>query len=303
MTKLTRLSEFREQARHRPPTVRLPFLNEVELSPFREGRSYLVSAYSKVGKTEIFIRTCQLWGEEEWGSREVLWVSEESQMIWEDRSLILPKLPDNISIGNAMGMPLKDIGAMVNDTPWDVLVIDTVKMLRIQDENDTAEVMSKLTPLLAKQQEENKIAIFLHHTRKAGGSHGMSASGSHAFSAAVDAVLEISRYKKKNQRLLSGEGRIEPVASLVYELDEETGLFLVTGQLEDYQKSNVGDRMLAVMTKEWMTTKKVSALLDPEPSDAGKALRMLARDGKVERDPPMVDGQRAQGKTYRWRKA
>ena len=207
MADLNRLSDLRRLARLRAPTRRLPFLDgDVALSPFQEGRSYLLSAYSKVGKTEVMIRVVQQWGEEEWGARQVLWVSEESQSIWEDRALKLPDFPDNILIAHAMGIKLEQLGELIEEVEHQVLVIDTVKMLQIKDENDVGEVMAKLTPLLAKQQREGNIAILLHHTRKQGGSHGMSASGSHAFSAATDAVLEIQRGKPDNRRKLLGGG-------------------------------------------------------------------------------------------------
>ena len=41
---------------------------------------------------------------------------------------------------------------------------------------------------------------------------------------------------------------------------------------------------------------------DPKPSDdkVGKALNFLGEEGKVERDPPLSEGQRS-GATYKWR--
>lgn len=292
MTELLRLSDYRRMAGLREPTVRLSFLNEQDRSPFLEGRSYILSAYSKTGKSELMTRVVLGWG------LEVLWVSEESERIWEDRSLKLVDYPDTMKIAHAMGMPLADIGRLVDEEEWDVLVIDTVKMLRIQDENDTAEVMNKLQPLLAKQQEADKIAILLHHTRKAGGSHGMAAAGSHAFTAAVDTVLEIDRHASgKNRRILRGEGRIEPVTSLIYELTD-AGLFVVVGAEEDFTADGYQKALERVMGVEWQTTRELVEQCDPKPSNADKHLNALVDTGMVERDPSVAK----KGATYRWRK-
>ena len=281
------LSEYRELAKLRPPTVRLPFLGKVDISPFLEGRSYLLSAYSKTGKTELMIRVVLGW------DRKILWITEESQRIWEDRAVGLAEGGENVTICHAMGLPLKDIGRVVDQTEWDVLVVDTVKVLQIVDENDSAEVMKKLQPLLARQQAQNKIAIFLHHTRKAGGLHGVGAAGSFAFTAAVDVSLFIDRYKKKNQRRLFGNGRIEQVEDIVYILEE--GQMLVQKEV-----GNVSERLMEAMTGEWQSTKKLAGGLDPEPADAGKVLRVLAKQGRVERRPPMFEGA-LQGTTFYWR--
>jgi len=129
----------------------------------------------------------------------------------------------------------------------------------------------------------------------------MAASGSHAFMALVDTAIELHRWKRKNQRALTGEGRIEPVTSLVYEMDEETGLFLVKGTLDSMQGGKLADKLLAVLTKDWQTTKEIADQLDPAPKDASKGLRILARQGEAERNPPMEEGS-SQGKVYQWRK-
>lgn len=293
MLQLLRLSEYRALAAQRPPTQHLPFLGEVEKSPFVKGRSYLLSAFSKTGKTELMIQVVLGWADQ-----EILWISEESQKIWEDRSVALQPVSaaDNVRVCHGMGMSLHEIGLLVARETWDVLVIDTVKLLAIADENDSAEVMKKLRPILAKQQEDvDKMAILLHHTRKAGGTHGLGAAGSHAFTAAVDTVLEISRYKKPNQRRFHGEGRIEPVEDIIYTLE--------AGQLTVQREGDsVAERLMGVMTSEWQVTKALAEALDPAPADAGKALKILAKQGRIERDPPMSEGTK-QGTTFSWRAA
>lgn len=291
---LRRLSEYRALASNREPTPRLPFLNEKDKSPFLANRSYLLVAMSKLGKTSLMVRIAMGWSE-----YEVLWISEEGQGFWEDRSLKLDSGGENIMICHAMGLSPKQISTVVEETEWDILVIDTVKLLQIADENDAAEVSKKLRPFLKIQQEQGKIAIFLHHSRKAGGTFGLGAAGSHAFMAVIDNELEISRHPSVgNQRRLTGYGR-ETIESLVYEMTRE-------GEIERMsvvpEQGKVSERLMEVIASEWQSTKELAELLDPEPKDAGRALKTLAKQGKVERRPPLDEGTK-QGKVYSWRTA
>ncbi len=287
LPELRLLSEYPALAANREPTKRFPFLGEIEKSPFLEGRSYIIVALSKMGKTALTIRVVL-----DWTDQKILWITEESRRTWEDRSLKL-KLEGkgtNVMLCHAMGMAVKDIERVVNQTEWDVLVIDTLKVLQIPDENDTAEVMKRLRPFLAKQQEEDKLTIFLHHSRKAGGAYGLAGAGSHAFIAAVDTELEIAPYKQTNQRRLSGRGR-DDVEPLVYMLED--------GKMTVVQKvGSISEQLMEVLTSEWQSTKELAEALDPEPKDAGRALKALAALGRIERNPP----KGGQGTTFYWRR-
>lgn len=291
ISELLRFSEYYKLASLRPPTVRFPFLGEVEHSPFLAGRSYLLAANSKTGKTELIIRVVLGWPDQ-----EILWLSEESKSIWEDRAEAFGEVVgENVLLCHAMGMSFKDIEKVVKQTEWDVLVLDTIKLLAIVDENDAAEVGRKLQPLLAVQQERGKMALFLHHTRKTGGVDGLSQAGSHAFSAAVDTTLVLSRHPKaKNQRRLHGYGRIRDPEDVVYEMED--GKLTVVQEVKP-----VPERLLEVLTESWQSTKELASALDPEPKDAGRALTVLAKQGRVERDPPMAKGAKKQGMTFYWR--
>ena len=285
---LKRLSEYRVLAVSRPPVERLPFLGEVEKSPFMEGWSYLLTAYSKTGKTELMIRLVMSWSD-----HTILWITEEGEVMWEKRALYLGEGGENVMMCHAIGLSPKEIAEVVNQTEWDVLVIDTIKLLQIVDENDPAEVMKRLRPLLAKQQKDRKMSIFLHHSRKAGGAHGMAAAGSGAFQGAVDISLFIDHFPtSKKHRLLHGLGRIYPVEDIIYALE---GTELIVQE----KVESVPVRLMEVMTGDWQSTKELSSLLDPEPGDAGKALKILARQKRVERKPPLDEGT-TQGGTYYW---
>ena len=289
LPKIRLLSEYVELAAQRKPEVALPFLGQVENSPFSEGFSYLFTAYSKTGKTELMIRLAL-----EWGSHRILWITEESQFVWEKRAVALGIGVEGNHVGmcHAMGLPLKDIGQAVDETEWDILVVDTVKVLQIIDENDPTEVMKRFRPLLAKQQREGKTIIFLHHTRKAGGVHGLGAAGSGAFTAAVDKSLFIDRVREKNQRRLFGDGRIIPIEDIFYMLEN--------GEMSVVKKEvSLSVRLLEVLTESWQSTKELTEALNPAPADAGKALRVMVKQGKVERDPE----KGGQGTTFYWRRA
>ena len=291
---LKRLSELRASATARGPTTRFPFLDETERSPVLAGRSYLVSAYPFTGKTELMVRVVREWPE------EVLYISEEPAVIWEDRATALGDGPDNLLVCHAMGLTLPEIAAVASATNWGVLIVDSVKLLGIRDENAVAEVTAKMRPFIAAQQARNGLIIFLHHTRKGGGNHGEGAAGSHAFLAVVDTALELLRVKEQNQRLLRGESRVDPVESLVYARDVEGHFTVVEIPVQGPQ---LMDRILTCLSHEWMITSEIKEQLSDVSMDkVVQVLRGLTRQGKVERDPSMAEGK-MQGVTYRWRRS
>ena len=192
----------------------------------------------------------------------------------------------------------------VADSPHNVVVIDTIRNLRItpQDENDNSAVAHHLAPWIAMARERRKTLAMMHHMRKGAGDHGEGISGGHALFGAVDIALELRRDTKPNRRLIKAYARLIQPEDLLYEQDT-AGNMIVVGNPAAVGLLEVQARVAAVLGPEWLKTAEVRELLDdpvPGAETIRNALHAAARAGMIERDPP-IDAQCARGKVVRWR--
>jgi hypothetical protein len=104
-----------------------------------------------------------------------------------------------------------------------VVILDTLpRFWSIANENDNAEVIREVSPLLELARETGAVVILLHHERKSGGEDGRSIRGGSALFAIVDQALTLDRRQggEKTHRVLRTMGRYdETPAELVLELD------------------------------------------------------------------------------------
>jgi hypothetical protein len=187
-----------------PALTMLPFLGQHESSPFIVGAAHLLSAYPKAGKTELLCRLVSEWCTLGY---KVRYFSEESMRIWQARLKLANSEFDDVTI-------VADIGRSDSD----VIVIDTMKLLMMENENDNSQINMALTPLVAACRASDKTLVIAHHTRKGGGLGGEAAAGGYQFFGGVDVGLELERVgQPTNRRKLHGQGRILDVPELLYE--------------------------------------------------------------------------------------
>ncbi len=265
-----------------------------------KGWSHLLAAPPKCGKTEMVWACVQDWDSQ--GVR-VLWVSEETEAVWAQRLKRDEARVVHVRWLLAAGLPQEDIlRNLAQAAPnFDVVVVDTLRHLFQVDEGDNAAIARTITALEEAIGRE-KTRLYLHHTRKAPGQHGERTAGGLAFVGGVDRQLELSWDEHDDsRRLLKGVSRIAPVPELL--LGWEDGRLQVLGHPSAVALDQVKERVLGVLSDEWQATAQVlDKLADPKPSDqqVRTALKSLALDGLVERDPSITLGER-RGTTYRWR--
>ena len=260
----------------------------------------MLTAYPKTGKTELLTRVVDEWSRL---GLTVGYYTEEPESVWIARLSKLPGGFQNVDLIYARGETMDAILADIRISHDDIVVLDTIRLLRIHDENDNAAINIALTPFIATCRQQTKTLIMAHHTRKGSGLHGEAAAGGHAFLGIVDVALELHRDEQSpKRRIIKGWGRVFEVSDQVYELQDD-GTMKLLGDPKELELEQVTDRVKEAVPVEWTKTSQVrDALEDPKPSadQVGKALTALAESGVIERDPPMADG-RQQGKRYKWR--
>lgn len=280
----------------------LPFLGSLTDSPFKIGWAHLVSAFPKIGKTELIHALCMEWLDE----HGVAYFTEEDKTTWAKRLLSFKYKPlEKITYYHALGEGQDSVMELLAETEADIVIIDTARLLGIKDENDNSEVHNRLAPVIQFIKANAKTLIVVHHRNKRDEvNQGLEISGAHAFLAIVDVGLIITKANKNEQRReIKGYGRIEPVEELIYErLD--TGETKLVGHKDEFQLSAVKNRILnEAVDGSWITTADILASLNPPPSlrQIQSALRELADEGAVERDPD-ISVELVKGKTLKWKK-
>jgi predicted ATP-dependent serine protease len=259
----------------------------------RKGRSHLLSAYPKMGKTELMLQAIQQWPNE-----QVIYFTEESQETWEDRAYELGRHGesiDNLELVFALGLDPAVVLKYMEALPASVVVIDTIRdVLRPEDENDNAKVANCLRPYIALAREKQQTLIFLHHDSKRGGKEGRGVSGAHAFIGTVDIFLELEGGKTATQRKLSGRGRIKPIEDLIYERHDDGTMVAVDSGL------TTTDRLiLAALSFDWNSTSDIADSVEASTQQTLRVLNKLCSSELIERDPPPPEN--VAGKRVRWR--
>lgn len=285
----------------------LPFLGRDGL--VLEGCSTMLAAGPKVGKSQTLSRVVVGWLQ--LGHR-ILWFTEESAYVWGLRLERLedvygPHVPwqEGIEFVNAGTTSPADLLRIAREHAAGIVIMDTVRdVLRIADESDPAAVGNALRPwCYSLAAEPRKTFMPVHHHRKGDGSHGDQVSGSTAFLATVDTLLELRRDKdRRDRRLLRGESRLMDVPTLALELDDEDRMVIV-GEASEVAGRDLEQSCFEVLRVGggWLSTAEVHAGLGagaPVRSSVHRALVSLARRDLVLRNPPLAEA--ANGRRVTW---
>ena len=208
-----------------PDVERLPFLGDVSQSPFIIGWTIMVTAYPKTGKTELISRLVDEWSQLGY---KVGYYTEEPESVWVSRLSALQAGFHHLDLIYAMGATIDVIFADIQTNQYNIIVLDTIRLLRLSDENDTAGINIALTPFITTCRQQGKTLVMAHHARKGAGLHGEAAAGGHAFLGIVDVALELHRDDQPKRRILKGWGRVFEVPDQMYELRDD-GLMKLLG--------------------------------------------------------------------------
>ncbi len=281
-----------------PRLTRLPFLS-LSNSPFIKGWAHILAAAPKVGKTELLIALTKRWTKE-----KILWFTEESMEVWGERladRVHLQRLK-HIDLAYSFGEPPEDIQDLIFGTDSSIIIVDTIRMFGVEDENNNAAVARALTPYIKLCRDRGQTLILVHHTRKTEGTYGAAISGGHAYAGIVDVLIEVSRTARgpEHRRIVSSLGRIASTPDILYDWDEDAKDVLLLGAVKDLGKFPSLPVVLGGLDHNWQTGEDIREKL-PSPKlgkeTVRRCLTKLWEDGGIERTP---DTDKP-GTTYYWR--
>ncbi len=280
-----------------PRLTRLPFLSLTN-SPFIKGWAHILAAAPKVGKTELLIALTR-W----WTSEKILWFTEESMEVWGERLADRVQLQrlKHIELAYSFGEPPEDIQDLIWSTDASIIIVDTIRMFGVEDENNNAAVSRALTPYIKLCRNRGQTLILVHHTRKTEGTYGAAISGGHAYAGIVDVLIEVARVNMPvHRRKVSSLGRIASAPDILYDWDEAAQDILVLGAVQDLGKFPSLPVVLGGLDQNWQTSEDLRDKL-PSPklgkTTVLRCLNKLWEDGGIERTP---DTDKP-GTTYYWR--
>jgi hypothetical protein len=271
---------------------------------FVAGWSHLLAGYPRVGKSELVVSCVEQWLSR---GQSVLLFTEEPTTLWRQRLRQRGTWQRGLRLYPALGADPAELLAELPNAAEPVVVLDSIRnLLRFEDENDNSEVARKINPWVAAARTSGKTLILVHHCRKGGGDNAEAIAGGHALLGAVDIALEVVRDQNQaaTRRKIRAYARLIQPGELLYEMSDDKQLRAL-GDPAAVTLGEVERRVQEVLGADWLKTKDVhEALAEPQPSveQVRRALTGLARQGVVERDPPMTV-ERTSGKTIRWRLA
>ncbi|RKL62327.1 hypothetical protein DXT63_11900 [Thermoanaerobacteraceae bacterium SP2] len=140
----------------------------------------------------------------------VLVITEEPQAAWRTRNIPLSSVKV-ISAYTARSGGVKPIADVISKNIFDIVILDVLdKIIPIADENDNAEIVEKLAPILEATHNSTTCVILVHHFRKSGGTDGDEVRGGTGLLGSVDVYIKFANVTgEKNARKLEVIGRLD----------------------------------------------------------------------------------------------
>ena len=165
-----------------------------------------------------------------------------------------------------------------------IIVDPLIKMVRVKDLNDYAQVSIALEPLLNLARETGAHVMTLHHLGKGERQGGDSILGSTALFAGVDTALLLKRSEK--YRTLSSIQRYGvDMQEITLDLDPTTRFITAGAPRQEVDQAQVADTVEAFLKglNEWVEEKVILEQVEGRRGVKVKALRDLIAAGRVSR--------------------
>jgi DNA-binding HxlR family transcriptional regulator len=205
--------------------------------------------------------------------------------------------PIHIHVGAAPEAALEALAAVIDEYyPALVIVDPLLRLVRVRDANDYAEVTRALEPVIELARLSGSHIMLIHHANKGERTGGDAILGSTALFGAVDTALIMKRNPIDGQRTIESIQRYGvDLPESVIVLDEETGRVTLAGTVAERRQREAEDAVLSVLSDRPMTEQEVREAVQMQGLVVSRALRSLVERGLVERT-----GTGRRGDPYRY---
>jgi len=180
---------------------------------------------------------------------------------------------------------LSQIGNFISQNKISMVIIDTLSMFwGVSDENNNAEVIRKISPILNLARSTGCSICLVHHESKSGGTHGRSIRGASSLLGIVDQSLILERRIGGNQkqRLLKTIGRFsESPSELVIVLEGDEWVSLGSGS--DAWKTEQEALVLHALRQGPKSVEEVGRITDLSAKQSRRCLEALLSQNKTKR--------------------
>jgi hypothetical protein len=188
-----------------------------------------------------------------------------------------------VHVGLAPADALHALARVVAEYKPVLAIVDPLlKLVRLSDANDYAEVSRSLEPLIDLARTSGCHIFCTHHLGKADRDGGDAILGSTAIFAAFDTALMMKR-RESDRTLRTVQRYGDDLPETVLTLDPEAGRILAGDDLATIQLDNIGREVLAAIGDEELTEAEIRKRVGGDTGLVGKALRRLVDLGHVTR--------------------
>ena len=192
--------------------------------------------------------------------------------------------PIFIHVGSAPETALAELKAVIAETKAVLAIVDPLlRLVRLRDGNDYAEVTRELEPLLMLARETGCHILAVHHLGKGEREGGDSILGSTALFATVDAALLMKR-RDAGRTLESIQRYGEDIPRMALGFASLTGTLTALGSVEEMETQQTAGAICDALAEHEKTEKEIREELGGNTGLTGRALRWLRDEGYVKRE-------------------
>ncbi len=204
--------------------------------------------------------------------------------------------PVYVHVGVAPERALEALAAAIElHKPALVIVDPLLKLVRVRDANDYAEVTRALEPVIELARQSGCHILLIHHLAKGERTGGDAILGSTALFGAVDTALLMRRHQDGTRTIETIQRYGDDLPESVIVLDEQTGTVTLAGTVAERKQAEAEAAILEAVKDAALTEPEIREATQMQATLCARAIRSLVDRGVLSRS-----GSGKRGDPYRY---
>ena len=192
--------------------------------------------------------------------------------------------PIHVHVGMAPEAAMEALAAAVEaHKPTLVIVDPLLKLVRVRDANDYAEVTRALEPVIELARRSGSHIMLIHHLSKGERTGGDAILGSTALFGAVDTALLMRRHQDGTRTIETIQRYGEDLPESVIVLDEQTGRVTLAGTVAERKQAEAEEAILEALGDATLTEPEIREATQMQATLVARAIRALVEREVLER--------------------